>query len=271
VTPSAFLTVRISFMSLRYSPMHNSSSALCMRELACRPPLDYASRMNETVLAKNIGALRKHLGMSQEQFAAAVGSAQANVSKWEAKNIVPGPGPLSKMAELARSTISQLMEEPWRPTARPGPLPDQQPTRSIGAGDTAAVMRMDLSYALGPGTNIDDDYIEGEPVQLDVSFLRRLTPSPPDMLRIVNGVGDSMVPTIHDSEELILDLAQRRLNLQDRIWAISLFDVGAVKRLQAIGPGRVLVISDNPDVPNREVGAEDIVIVGRVVGSIKRH
>ncbi|SDA15090.1 hypothetical protein SAMN03159340_00639 [Sphingomonas sp. NFR15] len=132
-------------------------------------------------------------------------------------------------------------------------------------------MRMDLSYAMGPGTDIDQDYIDGEIVQLDVSFLRRLTPSSPELIRIVNGVGDSMFPTIHDSEDLVLDLGQRTLNLQDRIWAISLFGVGAVKRLQVVGQGRIEVISDNPDVPNREVDAEDIIIVGRVVGSIRRH
>ncbi len=149
--------------------------------------------------------------------------------------------------------------------------PDQQPSRSIDAGETATVMRLDLSYAMGPGTNLDEDYVEGEGVELDISFLRRLTPSQPGMLRIVNGIGDSMQPTIHDSEELILDLAQRTLNLQDRIWAMSLYGVGAVKRLKAIGKGRVLVISDNPDVPDQEVDAEDLSLVGRVVGSFRRH
>lgn len=152
-----------------------------------------------------------------------------------------------------------------------GVEPDQGPTRSVDGGETAPVMRMNLSYAMGPGTNLDEDYIEGEPVQLDIGFLRRLTPSAPGMLRIVNGIGDSMQPTIHDSEELILDLGQRTLNLQDRIWAMSLYGVGAVKRLKAIGRERVLVISDNPDVPDQEVEIEDIILVGRIVGSIRRH
>lgn len=151
------------------------------------------------------------------------------------------------------------------------PHPDAEPTRSADAGETAAVMRMDLSYAMGSGTNIDEHYIEGEPVQFDISFLRRLTPSPPHKLRIVSGTGDSMEPTIHDSEDLILDLNQRTLNLDGRIWAMSLFGMGAVKRLLATEAGRVLVVSDNPGHPNREVSMADIVIVGRVVGSVKRH
>lgn len=148
---------------------------------------------------------------------------------------------------------------------------DHPPVRTVDAGETASVMRMDLSYAMGDGTNLDESYIEGEPVVFDISFLRRLTPSSPNLLRIVNGIGDSMQPTIHDREDLILDLGQRALNLQDRIWAISLLGAGAVKRLQAVSKERILVISDNPDVPDREYHIDDITIVGRIVGSIKRH
>lgn len=148
---------------------------------------------------------------------------------------------------------------------------DVQPTRSADGGETASVTRLDLSYAMGPGTNLDDSHVEGEAVLFDIGFLRTLTPTPPAMLRIVSGVGDSMLPTIHDREELIIDTAQRVLNMQDRIWAIALFGAGALKRLRAVGKKRVLVISDNPDVPDQEVDASDIAITGRLVGSIKRH
>jgi len=164
-------------------------------------------------------------------------------------------------------------DPPVAKSARPvaGARSDHPPVRTADGGETASVMRMDLSYAMGPGTNIDDDYIEGEPVELDIGFLRRLTPSAPSMLRLVSGIGDSMQPTIHDSEDLVLDLGQRVVNLQDRIWAISLLGAGAVKRLRTVAKDRVLVISDNPDVPDTEYSTEDIAIVGRIVGSIKRH
>lgn len=151
------------------------------------------------------------------------------------------------------------------------PAPDHSPTRSADAGETASVQRLDLSYAMGPGTDLDASHVDGESVQFDIAFLRTLTPSPPNRLRIVNGIGDSMMPTVHDREELIIDLNQTKLNMQDRIWAISLFGAGALKRLRTIGRDRVLVISDNPDVGNQEVDAKDIVIAGRLVGSIKRY
>jgi phage repressor protein C with HTH and peptisase S24 domain len=152
-----------------------------------------------------------------------------------------------------------------------GDRPDHAQTRTADAGETVSIMRMDLSYAMGPGTNLDDSYVEGEPIVFDLSFIRSLTPSPPHMLRVVDGIGDSMSPTIGDREWLIIDLAQRVLNMQDRIWAISLFGAGAVKRLRAISKTSVLVISDNPDVADQEVDIDDLSLVARLVGSIKRH
>lgn len=173
-------------------------------------------------------------------------------------------------------TAEWLLEGGPLPTPKSAPetarvVPDQPRTRSVDGGEAASVARLDLSYAMGPGTDLDAAYIEEESVALDIALLRRLTPSPPNRLRIVNGIGDSMFPTIHDREELILDLNQTMLNMQDRIWAISLYGAGALKRLRTIGRNRILVISDNPGVPDQEVSAEDIRIVGRLVGSIKRY
>jgi phage repressor protein C with HTH and peptisase S24 domain len=120
---------------------------------------------------------------------------------------------------------------------------------------------LDLSLAMGNGTNIDD-HIEVDTVEFDRGFLRSITPSSPNMLRLVSGVGDSMFPTLIDTDMMFIDVGQRVLNMQDRIWGISLYGAGALKRLRAIGQGKVLVISDNPAVDNQEVDAEDITIAG---------
>lgn len=148
---------------------------------------------------------------------------------------------------------------------------DHAPTRSVDGGETAPVLRLDLSYSMGPGRDLDDSYVEAEAVEFDIGFLRGLTITPADRLRIVDGIGDSMQPTIHDRDLLFIDINQATLNAQDRIWAIWLFGLGAVKRLRAIDDERVMVISDNPDVENQIVSRADVVIHGRVVGSIKRH
>lgn len=149
--------------------------------------------------------------------------------------------------------------------------PEQPSPRTADGGETAPVLRLDLSYSMGPGRDLDDSYVEGEPVEFDIGFLRSLTLTPADRIRIVDGIGDSMQPTLHDRDLLFVDVNQADLNAQDRIWAIWLFGLGAVKRLRAIDPERVLVISDNPEIEDQVVSRKDIMIHGRVVGSIKRH
>jgi len=143
--------------------------------------------------------------------------------------------------------------------------PDIPPTVSASRSDGSITIRqIDLSFAMGPGTNLDD-YAEEMPIEFDAGVLRALTRSPAENLVIARGDGDSMMPTLINGDMVLIDTAQQKLNLQDRIWAVSVYGAGMIKRLRAIGEDRVQVISDNPTVPAQEVGAEDIAIVGRVI------
>lgn len=183
----------------------------------------------------------------------------------------PSPRVLRAMEEVLGFSPDYLVN-----IVHPRPLakadPDQPVVRTADGGETAPVLRLNLSYSMGPGTNLDDSYyVESEAVEFDIGFLRTMTISPPSRIRIVDGIGDSMTPTLHDRDLLFVDINQRDLNAQDRIWAVWIYGLGAVKRLRAIGPDKVLVISDNPDVTDQEVNRQDIMIHGRVIGSIKRH
>ena len=195
------------------------------------------------------GKTRDALDRAIQERTGSTGKVLYDIERGKSRN--PSMDTLRAIAEVTGRNVGEFATDQ-------APVSDVVPMRTVDAGETAAVLRLDLSYAMGPGTNLDDSYVEGEPVEFDLSFLRQLTPSPPDRLRIVNGVGDSMLPTLHDREDMIIDLNQRIVNMQDRIWVISLYGAGALKRLRIVGPGRVLVISDNPDVPDQEVDAEDI-------------
>ncbi len=185
----------------------------------------------------------------------------------------PSPRVLRAMEEVLGFEPDQLVDfvHPRELGVRAPVLPEQPPVRTADGGETAPVARLDLSYSMGPGTNLDSSYVENEAFQFDIGFLRGLTITPPDRLRIVDGVGTSMEPTFHDRDLLLIDINQRDLNAQDRVWACWIFGLGAVKRLRAIEADKVLVISDNPTVDNQIVNRGDILIHGRVVGSIKRH
>lgn len=129
---------------------------------------------------------------------------------------------------------------------------------------TVEVGKLDMSLAMGDGTHIDD-YIEETGWRFDIDFLRSFTRTPPHRIKIATGVGDSMFPTLLSSDAVFFDTTQNWLNLQDKIWACSIRGGGAIKRLR-IGPSRkIIVLSDNPAVPDDEVEEDEIRIFGRVL------
>jgi phage repressor protein C with HTH and peptisase S24 domain len=224
--------------------------------------------MERSTLAANIVALRTSLKLNQTAFAERIGAEQSYVSKWESKGMEPSPRFLGRMASLAGCSVDEFLDEPWSPRHGGeivGKAPDIPATHLVGGEDeTVEIALLDLSFSMGTGTNIDD-YIEETPLRFDLSYVRSFTRTPAHRLRLARGVGESMSPTLITSDMVWIDTTQTVLNQQDRIWAVSLYGAAAIKRLRAIGGGKVLVISDNPGVDNQEVDAEDLIIGGRVI------
>lgn len=141
--------------------------------------------------------------------------------------------------------------------------PDQPPMRKADEG-TVSLKVVDLNLAMGDGGNLDD-WADEESVEFDLNLLRSITRSPAARVIVVRPRGDSMFPTLLNGDWVLIDTTQRTLNLDDKIWACSVYGAGAVKRLKAIGKSKVEVRSDNPIAGNREVDAGDLVILGRVI------
>jgi phage repressor protein C with HTH and peptisase S24 domain len=237
-----------------------------VRELATLTRPNYAlCIMGSTVLASNIAALRRSLGLNQASFAERVGTAQSYVSKWE-RGMQPNTRALAKMAEMARCSVEAFMDDAWKAPvkAEPRPVADLPPSRSADAGETVEIMAVDLSYAMGEGRSIDD-YVEEEPFRFDLGFVRSISRSPPHRLRLARGLGDSMLPTLQTYDRVMVDTTQNRLQLDDRVYAISREGAGSIKRLRRAGPKRILVKSDNPAVDDYEVDEVELIIHGRVI------
>lgn len=131
-------------------------------------------------------------------------------------------------------------------------------------GEVVTLQKLDLSLSMGPGTLIDD-YVEAEPVQFDLAFIRAITRAPADRLKLVTGIGDSMYPTLNWGDAIMIDTTDRALAKQDGIYWINVYGAAGLKRLRTIAPGRVLVKSDNKAVGDQEVDAADLIIEGRAV------
>lgn len=141
---------------------------------------------------------------------------------------------------------------------------DSAPTRTVDAGDTVEVTSLDLSLSMGPGTLIEE-FIEEEPVRFDFALLRAITRSPFTSLRVVKGIGDSMEPTLRTADRLLIDTSEKMLARTHGIYWIDHLGAHGLKRLRPMGQGRVLIMSDNPSVPDYDVDAEEMRIHGRAI------
>lgn len=173
----------------------------------------------------------------------------------------PQPETLRAIAEVMGLDAEHFVGIVHPPRGR---VPDQPLTRSADAGETVEIVRLDLSLPMGPGATVDD-YVEEEPFRFDLAYVRSFTRTPPPRLRLAQGVGDSMYPTLNSNDLVWIDSTQTGLNQQDRVWAVSVNGAAAIKRLRRMKGGRVLVVSDNPAIDNYEVDEDELVIGGRVI------
>ncbi|WP_066560855.1 S24 family peptidase [Croceicoccus bisphenolivorans] len=98
-------------------------------------------------------------------------------------------------------------------------------------------------------------------------WLRRLTASKASSLSIIHVLGDSMEPTLHDGDEVLVDLGDGQSRLRDGIYVLRMDDALSVKRI-AIEPSgrRISVTSDNPTYPSwNGLDRRNVNIVGRVL------
>jgi transcriptional regulator with XRE-family HTH domain len=237
--------------------MHSQSTSVCISALERSRGVGYALRMKPSALASNITALRKHMKLTQGQFADVFQTDQPNVSKWESKGITPSGSVLSKMAERANVPVGDFIEKPWVPKGlgdRGAPL-DRE---------TVEIVALDLSLSMGPGTLIED-FIESEPIVLDLALVQSITRTPSDRLRLVKGIGDSMEPTLRTGDRVMIDINERQFSRINGIYWIDHYGAHGIKRLRSAGKGRILVISDNPHVQDFDVGTDELRIEGRVI------
>lgn len=128
--------------------------------------------------------------------------------------------------------------------------------------DMVGIRMIDMAY--GMGATFAVDYPEVDVLQFPKQWIETITHSPASMLTWTRGKGDSMEPTIRDGDLVLLDQSQRFLDERDAMWAFTIGEEAAIKRLRRQGE-RCQIFSDNPNVPPDEQLLRDIHIVGRVV------
>ena len=123
------------------------------------------------------------------------------------------------------------------------------------------IPRLALGASAGPGALAGEE-VAGDRLRFSQRWLRTLGLDPAQ-LTVIEVTGDSMEPTLHDGDEILVDRSVRPW--RDGIHVVRIDDVLLVKRLEQGAAGAIRVISDNPAYSSGERARADVTIVGRVV------
>ncbi|WP_257555087.1 S24 family peptidase [Sphingobium sp. CFD-2] len=205
------------------------------------------------------------LGMSQAELARRVGIKQPSINHL-IKNGAQGSKHLHQIAQALQTTPAYLTGEIDDPAEGYVALPSAD-VIAVELG-LVPVREIDLRYGMG-ATELE------VPVTTTVrhfsrDWIRIYTGASPDHLYFAQGIGDSMAPTILDSDLLLIDASEQTLHLADKIWACAYGNSGMVKRLRQMADGSVKIMSDNQNVRDEIAYDNELHVLGRVVAIVRK-
>lgn len=207
-----------------------------------------------------ISTIRKARGMSQTELAEAIGTTLSTLGKLERGDRRLNMDWLQKISAALDVRPEVLITESSIEEAAESFEDDD---------DDVRIQQWDIAYGMGGGTFMDLP-VTGEAHRFSRSWLRQFTQAPADKVFLATGTGDSMTPTIHDADIVLVDTTQREVRMVDRIWAAAYGQTGIIKRLRPMPDGSVKILSDNPSVTPETAYDGELHIVGRVVAIVRR-
>ena len=169
-----------------------------------------------------------------------------------------------RLAEADRRLLARYFEVPEERLGGPAPDPGREPGHVV-------VPRLDVGASAGHGALPGEERTRSS-LAFDAGWLRRLGTGDVRLLSTIRVEGDSMIPTLADGDEIMVDRGDAAERLRDGIYVLRMDDVLMVKRIaRAPGQGRVSVISDNPHYRSwDDLPMAAIQLVGRVVWTGRR-
>jgi phage repressor protein C with HTH and peptisase S24 domain len=139
-----------------------------------------------------------------------------------------------------------------------------EPSRTAEQLGLSMIPEIDISYSMGGGV-VFENYVEMKLVPFRSDWLTRLTRGAAADVFLTRGQGDSMMPTLLDDDDVLVNRADRTIRHQDRIWALGYGDLGMIKRVRRLPNGLFRLNSDNPAVSPIEATEDEMYVVGRVI------
>lgn len=209
------------------------------------------------------------IGASQRALAKAINVTPQAVSKI-VNSDTANSAYLYQIARFLGTTPEYLSCETDNPEGTLPPLGSEPASFEELAADRGLIPIRHLDLAFGMGATYLDNPVEEEMRFFPEEFIKAFTNAPPEMVFFAEGAGDSMMPTIHSSDLVIVDTSSRRMTMRDQVWACSMAGLGMIKRLRPMPDGGVKILSDNPSVPEETAYDGELTLVGRVVAVVRK-
>ena len=201
------------------------------------------------------------LSLSQSELARRVGVTQPAIANM-IKRGSGGSSHLHKLAAELQTTPAYLTGETDDPTGD-GAVSTSAEEMAHQLGLTL-IPEIDLDFALGGG-NFADGYVTTTMVPYRTDWLHRITRGAPADIFLTRGDGDSMMPTILDDDDVIVNQSDRIITKQDKIWALGYGDLVSIKRVRRMADGTFELLSDNPNVRPIKAYEDELRVIGRVI------
>ncbi len=217
-------------------------------------------------------AVLQETGWSAAEWARRANTSPSNITRLLARDdaSIPRIETLLKLSE----TVPEDANIPPLPFLRGGittlapsaPFLHAVDIQTVSGTDYVFLPRYDIGVSAGPGALIEHD---GEPLghhPFDLQWLRSLTHSAFDHLAMVQVRGDSMWTTLHDGDQVLVDL-ERPHYCGDGIYVLDIGHGLQVKRV-SMHPVRkvVTVSSDNTVYPAwPDLDPDELRFIGRVI------
>ena len=134
------------------------------------------------------------------------------------------------------------------------------------SSDHVLVPQLDVGASAGPGA-LPDGEAAWSHLAFAPNWLKKLGTGDARQLSIIRVEGDSMMPTLADGDEILVDRSDAATRLRDGIYVLRRDEALVVKRIALHPVGRrVTVQSDNPAYPDwPDCPMEESVCLGRVI------
>jgi phage repressor protein C with HTH and peptisase S24 domain/DNA-binding XRE family transcriptional regulator len=235
-------------------------------------------------------ALRLKKNLTQQQVADGLRVSKATISDWEKGKTAPEHRRLDAIADFFGVTQGALLDEPASDTKfmivseDGGPnyledselaTPNLEPILAwehpddLPPGEFVMIPRLNVHLSGGNGhtqVEVEVDLVKDNPQAFRAEWITQQQLKP-NKLAAMRAKGDSMEPTIHSGDSLLVDTSQTEI-VDGRVYALWYDGGERVKRLYRLPGGGLRIKSDNASFDPIELGADypgHVRVIGRIV------